>query len=283
MTLQLDLARPAPAPERVPDVARIFAIANQKGGVGKTTTAINLGAALAAAGRRVLVADLDPQGNASTGLGVEQGDRRHSTYHLLHGQVSLRHAAVAVASVPNLYVAPSIKELSGIDAELGSEADRHHRLRQALRAEGRDGGAAFDYVLIDCPPSLNLLTVNALAAADAVMVPLQTEFFPLEGLSQLLTTIHQIRKRLNPYLGVQGVILTMYEKGHRSCAEVAEEARSFLGDLVYETVIPRNVTLSEAPSHGKPALIYNHRCSGSTAYVQLAAEVLERENDPIAG
>ncbi len=278
MSLQQDLASREPPEGRASDVARIFAIANQKGGVGKTTTAINLGAALAVAGRKVLIVDIDPQGNASTGLGVEQSDRRQSTYHLLHNQVSVRHAAVAVHAVPGLYVAPSTQELSGIDAELMDAEDRHHRLRTALRAAAQETGG-FDYVLIDCPPSLNLLTVNALAAADAVLVPLQCEFFPLEGLSQLLNTIHRIRKNLNPYLGVQGVILTMYEKGHNSCAEVAGEARQFLGDLVYETVIPRNVKLSEAPSFGRPALVYDSKCPGSVAYLQLATEVLEREND----
>ncbi|MEM9724592.1 MAG: ParA family protein [Pseudomonadota bacterium] len=257
---------------------RIFAVANQKGGVGKTTTAINLGTALASVGKRVLVVDLDPQGNASTGLGIDRHNRRESTYHLLHGDIGLERAAAKSNNVPGLYVIPSTEELSGADIELMGEKDRAHRLRNALRdAEGR-APAGYDFILIDCPPSLNILTVNALTAADAVIVPLQCEFFALEGLSQLLRTVHRIRKGLNPTLGVQGVILTMFDGRYRSCEEVARDAREILGDLVYQTIVPRNVTIAEAPSHGVPVLMYDNKSPGSQAYVALVPEFLEREN-----
>lgn len=270
--------------KKIPGVARTFAIANQKGGVGKTTTAINLGTALASLGRKVLIIDLDPQGNASTGLGIDRRDRSRSTYELLHGDVALEDAVVASDQVLNLSVVPSTIKLSGADAELMREADGRYRLRNAIehtrKSEPADGN--FDYILIDCPPSLNLLTVNALAAADAVLVPLQCEFFALEGLSQLLNTFQRVRKRLNPDLELQGVILTMFDKRHRSCEEVAEEAREFLGKLVYPTIIPRNVKIAEAPSHGQPVLIYDTNCPGSEAYIRVAAELLERENDAAA-
>ncbi len=262
---------------------RVYAVSNQKGGVGKTTTAINLGTALASIGRRVLIIDFDPQGNASTGLGIDAHERQRATYHLLHREVTLRDAAAPAKMVANLFVVPSTVDLSGVDAELMSEEDGRYRLRDALfqDQDGRSAVAALgvDYVLIDCPPSLNLLTVNAMAAAHGVIVPLQCEFFALEGLTQLLKTIQRIRRNMNPSLGIQGVILTMYDKRHRSCAEVAETARSELGDLVYETVVPRNVKIAEAPSHGLPALMYDPGSHGSQAYVQLATEFLEREND----
>lgn len=285
MLMTGEKALPKAAGSAAPGVGRVFAIANQKGGVGKTTTAINLGTAMASVGRRVLVIDLDPQGNASTGLGFEVVDRRSSTYDVLHGEMTIAEAALMSQKVPNLYVAPSTRDLSGADAELMQERDGRFRLRNALWAH-RDtvleGDKSFDYVLIDCPPSLNLLTVNALTASDGVIVPLQCEFFALEGLSQLINTIHRIRKSLNQQLGVQGVVLTMFDKRHRSCVEVGEEARQFLGDLVYETVIPRNVKLAEAPSHGLPALMYDYDSPGSQAYIALATEVLARENDPVA-
>lgn len=274
-----DLAARIAPQGRAPGSNRIFAVANQKGGVGKTTTAINLGTALASVGRRVLVVDLDPQGNASTGLGIERHNRRESTYHLLHGDVTLETAALSARDVPGLSVVPSTAELSGADIELMSEDDGRQRLKNALREPSGGGPSQYDYVLIDCPPSLNILTVNALTAADGVIVPLQTEFFALEGLAQLVHTVDRIRKRLNPNLGIQGVILTMFDSRHRSCEEVAEEARSFLGDLVYRTIVPRNVKIAEAPSHGKPVLMYDPSSPGSQAYIGLVAEVLEREED----
>lgn len=262
---------------------RVYAVSNQKGGVGKTTTAINLGTAIASVGRRVLVIDFDPQGNASTGLGVEAHERRRSTYEVLHQDISIADAAQPAKSVKNLFVVPATVDLSGADAELMQEEQGRYRLRQALYA---DDGAAIaalnlDYVLIDCPPSLNLLTVNAMTAAHGVVVPLQCEFFALEGLAQLLRTIQRIRRSMNPALGVQGVILTMFEKRLRASVEVADSARAELGDLVYETTVPRNVKMAEAPSHGLPALMYDPTSTGSQAYVQLATEFLERENDDV--
>ncbi|MEL6978213.1 MAG: ParA family protein [Pseudomonadota bacterium] len=256
----------------------MFAIANQKGGVGKTTTAINLGTTLAAVGRRVLVVDFDPQGNASTGLGIDRS-RGASTYELLHGEVGLAAASVMSRNVPNLSVIPSTVELAGADADLMDEQDGRHRLKKALRDPNGVGPRDYDYILIDCPPSLNILTVNALTAADGVIVPLQCEFFALEGLSQLVRTIDRIRRGLNEYIGIQGVILTMYDKKHRSCEEVAMEARDFLGDLVFRTIVPRNVKIAEAPSHGKPVTLYDPESPGSAAYIELVNEFLEREHE----
>lgn len=276
-----DLAAQLAAPAKAPGTSRIFAVANQKGGVGKTTTAINLGTALASVGRRVLVIDLDPQGNASTGLGIDRQTRRESTYHLLRGDVTIDSAAVMSREVPGLSVVPSTTDLSGADIELMGEQDGRHRLKSALREPSGAGPAQYDYVLIDCPPSLNILTVNALTAADSVIVPLQTEFFALEGLSQLVRTIQRIRKNLNPNLGIQGVILTMFDSRHKSCEEVAAEARDFLGDLVYKTIVPRNVKIAEAPSHGQPVLMYDPKSPGSQAYIALVNEVLEREEEPV--
>ena len=281
MANSADLAAQLAAPARAPGASRIFAVANQKGGVGKTTTAINLGTALASVGRRVLVIDLDPQGNASTGLGIDRHNRRESTYNLLRGEVTIDSAAVTSREVPGLSVVPSTTELSGADVELMGESDGRQRLKSALRNAAGAGPDQYDYVLIDCPPSLNILTVNALTAADSVIVPLQTEFFALEGLSQLVRTIQRIRKNLNPELGIQGVILTMFDKRHRSCEEVASEAREFLGDLVYRTIVPRNVTIAEAPSHGQPVLMYDPKSPGSQAYIALVNEVLEREEEPV--
>ncbi|MET0367786.1 ParA family protein [Methylobacterium sp. J-067] len=256
---------------------RVLALANQKGGVGKTTTAINLGTALAAIGEEVLVIDLDPQGNASTGLGIEKARRRISTYDLMAGEASLAQTIIPTA-VPRLSIAPSTMDLLGLEMEMATAQDRAHRLRNALKSMAQSESLKrISYVLIDCPPSLNLLTINALAAADAVLVPLQCEFFALEGLSQLLRTVEQVRGALNPRLTIQGVVLTMFDPRNNLSAQVVADVRSFMGDKVYETMIPRNVRVSEAPSHGKPALLYDLKCAGSQAYLRLASEVIQRE------
>lgn len=258
---------------------RILALANQKGGVGKTTTAINLGTALAAIGEKVLILDLDPQGNASTGLGIAHKMRNVSTYHVLSGEQDLRSAVMETA-VPGLHVAPSTLDLLGLELEISQERNRAHRLRLAieglalgdhLRAE------PFTYILIDCPPSLNLLTINALAAADAVLVPLQCEFFALEGLSQLIRTVDQVKHAINPRLEIHGVVLTMYDPRNNLSGQVVSDVREFMGSKVFETMIPRNVRVSEAPSHGKPVLLYDLKCAGSQAYLRLASEVIQRE------
>ncbi|MDA1097566.1 MAG: ParA family protein [Proteobacteria bacterium] len=250
----------------------IIAIANQKGGVGKTTTAINLGTGLAAIGRRVLLVDLDPQGNASTGLGIDRANRHVSSYDVLMGEATAAQARVAT-SVPGLSIIPSTVDLTGAELELIDMPRRAYRLREALAA----GEENLDYVLIDSPPSLNLLTVNALVAAKSVVVPLQCEFFALEGLSMLIKTIDRIRTSFNAELEILGVVLTMYDKRNNLSDQVAQDVRGFLGDKVYKTIIPRNVRVSEAPSHGKPALLYDHKCAGSLAYMQLASEMLRRE------
>ena len=257
---------------------RILALANQKGGVGKTTTAINLGTALAAIGERVLVIDLDPQGNASTGLGIERKRRSISTYHVLAGATDLE-AAIQATVVPNLAVAPSTMDLLGVELEIAHERDRAQRLRRAITSLPMqpDGTPAYTYILIDCPPSLNLLTINALAAADAVLVPLQCEFFALEGLSQLLKTVEHVRTTLNGRLTIHGVVLTMFDPRNNLANQVVADVRQFMGTKVYETVIPRNVRVSEAPSHGKPVLLYDLKCTGSQAYLRLASEVIQRE------
>jgi len=253
---------------------RVLAIANQKGGVGKTTTAINLGTALAAVGERVLLLDSDPQGNASTGLGVTRAMRRNTFYDVLSGEVPLAEAIVETA-LPGLFLSPGDTDLSGIELELGQQPRRSFRLRDALEPLRR--GGAYSYVLIDCPPSLNLLTVNAMAAADAVLVPLQCEFFALEGLTQLMRTIDLVRASLNPILEIQGVVLTMYDRRNSLSGQVARDVRAHFGETVYRTVIPRNVRVSEAPSFGKPALIYDLKCAGSQAYLNLARELVQRE------
>ncbi|WP_264050293.1 ParA family protein [Methylobacterium flocculans] len=256
---------------------RILALANQKGGVGKTTTAINLGTALAAIGETVLVIDLDPQGNASTGLGIDRRQRKVSTYHVLAGEASLAEACIPTA-VPRLLVAPSTMDLLGLELEMASAPDRAHRLRNVLKGIGQSGATeGVTYVLIDCPPSLNLLTINALAASDAVLVPLQCEFFALEGLSQLLRTVEQVRGALNARLTIQGIVLTMFDPRNNLSAQVVADVRSFMGEKVYETMIPRNVRVSEAPSHGKPVLLYDLKCAGSQAYLRLASEIIQRE------
>ena len=257
---------------------RILTLANQKGGVGKTTTTINLATALAAIGERVLILDIDPQGNASTGLGLPRQERIISAYDVLTGEAGVAEAAV-MTSVPNVAIVPSTMDLLGVELAIAREPDRAFRLRDALKAlEGFTiEGKPVTYVLIDCPPSLNLLTVNALVAADAVLVPLQCEFFALEGLSQLLQTIEQIRSTLNPDLYIQGVVMTMYDKRNNLSDQVLSDVRAELGRLVYDTVIPRNVRLSEAPSYGKPALLYDLHCAGSQAYLRLATEVIKRE------
>ncbi len=257
---------------------RAFALANQKGGVGKTTTAINLGTALAAVGNRVLIVDLDPQGNASTGLGIEPDMRRVSTADVLVGRAGLDEAATAT-TVPGLFVAPATLDLRGLERDIIDAPNRAYRLRDAIL----NSSGAFaddqrpDYVLIDCPPSLNLLTINALAAANAVLVPVQCEFFALEGLAQLKRTIDEVRDSLNPGLDIQGVVLTMYDKRNRLADDVAAEVRSVFGKRVYEAVIPRNVRVAEAPSYGKPILLYDHRCAGSQAYIRLASELIDQE------
>jgi chromosome partitioning protein len=251
---------------------RIIAIANQKGGVGKTTTTINLATAMAATKKKVLIIDLDPQGNASTGLGIDRAARETNSYHVLIGEAELADS-VLPTDIPGLFVVPSGVDLSGAEIELVEMERREQRLAEAL---GTACGA-YDYVLIDCPPSLNLLTVNALVAAHAVMVPLQCEFFALEGISHLVKTIERVRQALNPTLELQGIVLTMFDKRNNLSEMVAADVREFFGDKVYKTVIPRNVRISEAPSHGKPVLIYDVKCTGSEAYIHLASEVLKRE------
>ncbi|EJF90975.1 ParA family protein [Bartonella tamiae] len=254
---------------------RIIAIANQKGGVGKTTTAINLATALAAIGEIVLVMDIDPQGNASTGLGIDRHNRALSSYDVLISGASVAQAALET-EVPNLYVVPSTLDLLGVEMEIAPEKDRITRLQTALRRDQRVR-QKFTYILIDCPPSLNLLTLNAMGAADSVLVPLQCEFLALEGLSQLLETVQQVRNSLNPALQIQGIVLTMYDGRNNLSNQVVDDVRSYMGDKVYRTMIPRNVRISEAPSFGKPALLYDLKCAGSQAYLQLASEVIQRE------
>jgi len=262
---------------------RVLAIANQKGGVGKTTTAINLGTALAAIGEQVLIVDLDPQGNASTGLGIDNRNRDHSTYDVLIGEATLRDTILPTA-VPKLSIAPSTLDLSGLELEISQERDRAYRLRNSLSSLNRTGDdTAFSYVLVDCPPSLNLLTVNAMAAAHAVLVPLQCEFFALEGLSQLLKTVEQVKQALNPSLEIHGIVLTMHDARNNLSNQVVADVRQHMGTKVYDTVIPRNVRISEAPSYGKPVLVYDLKCVGSEAYLKLATEIIQREKAMRAG
>ncbi len=258
------------SPARSP--RRVLAVANQKGGVGKTTTAINLATALAAVKRRTLLIDLDPQGNASTGLGFDRHHRPVTSYDLLMGEAGLDQAITETA-VPGLDLVPSVVDLSGAEIELAHAERREYRLKAALA----DNMAGYDYVIIDCPPALGLLTVNALVAADSLLVPLQCEFFALEGLSLLLETVRRVKQVLNPTLNLLGIVLTMYDNRNNLSAQVAADVRDHMGAMVYETVIPRNVRVSEAPSHGKPALLYDVDCAGSRASLHLASEVLRRE------
>ncbi len=253
-------------------MTRIISVVNQKGGVGKTTTAVNLATALAAIGQKTLIIDFDPQGNASTGLGIDQRQRQVSSYHVLIGRSALREAVVDTI-VPNLSIVPSNIDLSAAEIELVQEMGRESRLKRALEVSP----VAFDYVLIDCPPSLGLVTMNALVASQSVFIPLQCEFYALEGLSHLLKTIQLIQKRLNTQLDICGVVLTMYDKRNKLTEHIEADVRDFLKDKVFQTVIPRNVRLSEAPSHGKPAIIYDMGCTGSRAYIQLAKELIKRE------
>jgi chromosome partitioning protein len=264
---------------------RVLAIANQKGGVGKTTTAINLGTGLAAVGERVLLIDIDPQGNASTGLGLPRSARSSSIYDVLISEAPLSDVTVQ-SSVPGLDLVPADADLSGVEIELGSQPRRSFRLRNAIAGLGAVSGAVsgadrtpYTYILIDCPPSLNLLTVNAMTASDAVLVPLQCEFFALEGLTQLLRTVELVRGSLNPKLEIQGLVLTMYDRRNSLSSQVEQDVRAHFGEKVYKTVIPRNVRVSEAPSFGKPALVYDLNCTGSQAYMRLASELIGRERD----
>ena len=268
-----------PMADHVP-TPRVLAVANQKGGVGKTTTAINLGTALAAIGEQVLIIDLDPQGNASTGLGIDRAKRSRSTYDVLTGAATLRDAILETA-VPRLHLAPSTMDLSGLELELSQAPDRAFRLRGALGPlnPAPPDKPNFTYVLVDCPPSLNLVTVNAMAAAHAIVVPLQCEFFALEGLSQLLKTVDQVRETLNPGLTIHGIVLTMHDARNNLSEQVVADVRGFMKEKVYKTVIPRNVRVSEAPSYGKPVLVYDLKCSGSEAYLKLATEVIQREKE----
>jgi chromosome partitioning protein len=260
---------------------RTLVIANQKGGVGKTTTAINLGTALAAVGETVLIIDLDPQGNASTGLGIDSSKRKLSTFDALTGEKALADVVQSTV-VPRLFIAPSTMDLLGLELSIADQKDRAFKLRHALEAfaaVNQSSSEKITYVLIDCPPSLNLLTINGLAASDSVLVPLQCEFFALEGLSQLLSTVEHVKRSLNPTLTIHGVVLTMFDGRNNLASQVVADVRAFLGDKVYNTVIPRNVRVSEAPSYGKPVLLYDLKCNGSQAYLKLASEVIQRERE----
>lgn len=262
--------------QNIRKIPRIITIANQKGGVGKTTTAINLATCMAAVGKKVLVIDLDPQGNASTGLGIDKNQRQLGSYSLLVGDDSLI-ATIQHTNIKGLDIVPATTDLAGAEIELVDVENREYRLRKAVQDALPQ--LDYEYILIDCPPSLGLITLNALVSAHALLVPLQCEFFALEGLSQLIKTVDRIKAKLNPVLEIQGVVLTMYDRRNNLCAMVENDVRAFFGERVYKTVIPRNVRVSEAPSHGKPVLLYDHRCPGSLAYMHLAREVLKREAD----
>ncbi len=256
---------------------RILAVANRKGGVGKTTTTVNVATAMAAAGKKVLVVDLDPQGNASTSMGINKKGRMASSYEVLLGEKRLTDAVVWT-EIPNFSLIPSSPDLAGAEVELVDMPNQEYALKKALIKDAVN----YDYILIDCPPSLSLVTINALVAADAVIVPLQCEFLALEGVTDLIRNINQIKKKFNPSLALHGVVLTMYDKRNNLSQMVEDDVRNFFGKKVYDTVIPRNVRISEAPSHGKPVLIYDFKCPGSQAYISLAGEVLKREKELIA-
>lgn len=264
-----------PVSENKPRRPRVIAISNQKGGVGKTTTTVNLATAMAAVNKRVLVIDLDPQGNASTSFGIDQKHRAVNAYHLLTGGADM-NAAVVATTIPDLSIVPSGVDLAAAELELVDLENRQARLKDALAGHGQN----WDFVLIDCPPSLGLLTLNALVAADAVMVPLQAEFLALEGISQLVRTIERVKKSFNPNLELQGIVLTMVDRRNSLSVMVENDVREFFGQKVYATTIPRNVRISEAPSHGKPVLLYDFKSTGSKAYLDLAGEVLKRESAP---
>lgn len=256
---------------------RIIAVANRKGGVGKTTTTVNVATAMAAAGKKVLVIDLDPQSNASTSLGIDKHGEMVSSYEVIIGERKLKEAVI-LTEIPDFSLVPATPDLAGAEVELIDRPRREFTLKDALAESALD----YDYVLIDCPPSLSLVTINALVAADAVIVPLQCEYLALEGITDLIGNINQIKRRFNPRLELQGVVLTMYDGRNNLTQMVEEDVRSFFGNKVYQTVIPRNVRVSEAPSHGKPVLLYDFKCSGSQAYISLAGEVLKREKELIA-
>ena len=252
--------------------ARIFSIVNQKGGVGKTTTAINIATAMSAIGKKILLLDMDPQGNASTGLGIDNNDRLNTIYEVIIGQVKPNEAIIKT-KIPNLKIITSTVDLSASEVELVNIENREFLLKNALQEIVED----FDVIVIDCPPSLGLLTINALCASDSILIPMQCEFFSLEGLSNLLNTVGLIKDNLNQDLSISGIILTMYDKRNKLTEQVEEDVRNFLGDKVYESYIPRNVKLSEAPSYGLPGIIYDSKCSGSVAYLKLAREIIKKE------
>ena len=256
---------------------QIFALANQKGGVGKTTTTLNLGCAIAGAGESVLIIDLDPQGNASTGLGINKDDREFSSYDILTGEKDINQIKMETI-VDNLHIVPSTLDLLGLEAVLANDNEKSYKLKRAIEKLNKDAEKKYSYILIDCPPSLNLITINALAAANGIIVPLQCEFYALEGLGQLLETVDHVRNTLNKDLLIHGVLLTMFDERNNLSGQVAKDVRDFMGDKVYKTVIPRNVRVSEAPSYGKPVMLYDYKCVGSQAYLNLAAEVLKKDN-----
>ena len=262
-----------PEPNNKP-ASKVVAIVNQKGGVGKTTTTVNLATALAAVGKSVLILDFDPQGNASTGLGIDSNAREITSYDIVLNDISLDEATQKT-QVPNLSIIPATIDLSGAEVEMVSLQRREFRLKNVID----QSPTTYDYILIDCPPSLGLLTLNALVAANSVLIPLQCEFYAMEGLSHLMRTVQLVKDNLNADLIIQGIVLTMYDRRNRFTDQIEKDVRGYFGELVYEAVIPRNVRMSEAPSHGKPALIYDMKCAGSKAYIGLAKEILKRERD----